>query len=104
MRKQYEEYAYFDDHRGTHVGDGVYKVDEPYISKMLNVFAKPKYKSFALLYKWIDYDASIVEIWYFREGCYGKFKERKESMLNKSNDSDLHYFEARIENEIGGVW
>ena len=43
MNKQYEQFAYFDGHRGTHVGDGVYKVDKPYISEMLNVFVKPKY-------------------------------------------------------------
>lgn len=103
MNKQHEQYSYFDGHRGTHVGDGVYKIDEPYVSEVLEVMITPSTKSFSVLYKWIDYDADIIEVWYFRENCDGNFKLRKELMLNKYDGDDLHYLEVRNNNEIGGV-
>ena len=103
MGKQYEQYEYFNGHRGIHVGNGIYQVDGPYVSEILGILDKSSTSSFSVLYKWIDYDADIIEIWYFRKNCDGDFETRRSQMFSKTDDGDLHYIEFRNNNEIGGV-
>lgn len=46
MDKQYEQYSYFGNHRGTHVGDGIYKIDEPYVYELLELASATSANSF----------------------------------------------------------
>ena len=107
MNKQYEEYAYFDGHRGTHIGNGIYKIDEPYITTLMSVFDNPSTNSFGILYTSCKMDVGAsdrgVIVKYFKDG-YGKRRLLYDELFKSLSGKDLHYLEPIKLNEIGGLW
>lgn len=104
MNKQYEQYSYFDGHRGTHIGDGIYKVDEPFESDIINVFDNDKDRSAAILFKWIDFENVTIKVMYFKIDKETRFDMQIALVGGKFNDDELHYLQSYPINEIGGVY
>lgn len=103
MGKQYEQYAYFNGHRGTHVGNGVYKLDTPYTTDILDAFGDGEYDSYAILYKWVNIENDIIKVMYFKDGYDDRFNMYLDLKSGKYGDSDLCYIQACATNTIGGV-
>lgn len=38
MGKEYDDVAYFKGHKGIHIGDGIYKLEEPFVDNVITVF------------------------------------------------------------------
>ena len=38
MVEKFDNIAYFMGHKGTHIGNGIYKIDEPYEVPRINIF------------------------------------------------------------------
>ena len=103
MNKQYEQYSYFDGHRGTHIGDGIYKVDEPFESDLIKVFDNDIDRSAAILFKWIDFESVTIKVMYFKIDKETRFDMQRALVAGRFNDDELHYLQSYPINEIGGV-
>ena len=67
----YPEISYFRGHKGIHLYDGIYKIEEPYVCTVRQVF-NPDNKDYIILADHMDYDINIVCVKYFvhRENIY----------------------------------
>lgn len=101
MSKQYPEYAYFNGHRGTHYKNGIYKIDEPYVTTTHKAFNKDT-NSYGILYKTKNVRVSIT-VMYFKDGYEDRWDLFEETFKSLSG-LDLHYYEPIKIDEIGGMW
>lgn len=65
MSKEYPEKAVFMGHSGTHVRDGIYKVDEPFWVDIMEIVDSPEIEFGFGLVANIEKDDDTVEVNYF---------------------------------------
>ena len=90
--EKFDEFAYFDGHRGVHVRDGIYKLEEPVVGKLIDIFRNIELNGFGVLYKWLP-DEKTVQILYFKYGYDERNKLYAALFDEDFNDPDLQYYE-----------
>ena len=103
--EKFDEFAYFDGHRGVHIRDGIYKLEEPIVGKLIDIFRNIELNGFGVLYKWSS-DEKTVQILYFKHG-YEEREELYEALFDADfNNMDLHYYEPidKRHTVVGGLY